>query len=128
MRTDEPTPCAEHPDPEIFFPLPSAPLAKIREALDCCDVCPVAQACLDIAVRENREGIWGGTTANQRRRMRAGRRHPSTSERRAEARRSTVRALAARGMSTTSIAELLGVPSWQVTRDRSGMTKEAASA
>ncbi|TMK81786.1 MAG: WhiB family transcriptional regulator, partial [Actinobacteria bacterium] len=41
------------------------------EALSICATCPVRAQCLDYAIR-NREtyGIWGGTTPDQRRRIR----------------------------------------------------------
>jgi WhiB family redox-sensing transcriptional regulator len=53
---------------EIFFP---ATPDEEAEALSICATCPVRAQCLDYAVR-NREtyGIWGGTTPEQRRRMR----------------------------------------------------------
>jgi WhiB family redox-sensing transcriptional regulator len=55
-------------DTEIFFP---ANADEEAEALSICATCPVRAQCLDYAVR-NREtyGIWGGTTPEQRRRMR----------------------------------------------------------
>jgi WhiB family redox-sensing transcriptional regulator len=55
-------------DTEIFFP---ANAEEEAEALSICATCPVRAQCLDYAVR-NREtyGIWGGTTPEQRRRMR----------------------------------------------------------
>ena len=58
----------EGTDTEIFYP--STPDEE-AEALSICATCPVRAQCLDYAVR-NREtyGIWGGTTPEQRRRMR----------------------------------------------------------
>jgi WhiB family transcriptional regulator, redox-sensing transcriptional regulator len=55
-------------DTEIFFP---ANPDEEAEALSICATCPVRAQCLDYAVR-NREtyGIWGGTTPEQRRRIR----------------------------------------------------------
>jgi WhiB family transcriptional regulator, redox-sensing transcriptional regulator len=55
-------------DTEIFFP---ANADEEAEALSICATCPVRAQCLDYAVR-NREtyGIWGGTTPEQRRRIR----------------------------------------------------------
>jgi WhiB family transcriptional regulator, redox-sensing transcriptional regulator len=55
-------------DTEIFFP---ANADEEAEALSICATCPVRAQCLDYAVR-NREtyGIWGGTTPDQRRRIR----------------------------------------------------------
>ena len=55
-------------DTEIFYPVTSDEEA---EALSICATCPVRAQCLDDALR-NREtyGIWGGTTPEQRRRIR----------------------------------------------------------
>jgi WhiB family redox-sensing transcriptional regulator len=55
-------------DTEIFYP---ASADEEAEALSVCATCPVRAQCLDYAIR-NREtyGIWGGATAEQRRRMR----------------------------------------------------------
>jgi WhiB family redox-sensing transcriptional regulator len=55
-------------DTEIFFPVTPDEEA---EALSICATCPVRAQCLDDAIR-NREiyGIWGGTTPEQRRRIR----------------------------------------------------------
>jgi WhiB family redox-sensing transcriptional regulator len=53
---------------EIFFP---ASANEEVDALAICATCPVRAQCLDYAIR-NREnhGIWGGTTPEERRRMR----------------------------------------------------------
>ena len=58
-------------DTEIFYPVTPDEEA---EALSICATCPVRAQCLDYAVR-NREpyGIWGGTTPDQRRRIRRAR-------------------------------------------------------
>jgi WhiB family redox-sensing transcriptional regulator len=55
-------------DTEIFYP---ANAEEEAEALSICATCPVRAQCLDYAIR-NREtyGIWGGTTPEQRRRIR----------------------------------------------------------
>jgi WhiB family redox-sensing transcriptional regulator len=55
-------------DTEIFYPVTPDEEA---EALSICATCPVRAQCLDDAIR-NREiyGIWGGTTPEQRRRIR----------------------------------------------------------
>jgi WhiB family redox-sensing transcriptional regulator len=54
-------------DPEIFYP-PSDEEAGEAKAI--CATCPVREPCLEhaIAAREA-EGIWGGTTARERRRI-----------------------------------------------------------
>lgn len=58
-------------DPELFFP---ARGANGSEAKAICDDCPVRLSCLAYAVA-NREldGIWGATSARQRRSMRRNR-------------------------------------------------------
>lgn len=58
-------------DPELFFPYSEAALLQIEDAIDVCRRCPVVTRCLRWAldVGEN-DGIWGGTTAEQRRKMR----------------------------------------------------------
>jgi WhiB family transcriptional regulator, redox-sensing transcriptional regulator len=55
-------------DTDIFFP---ANADEEAEALSICATCPVRAQCLEYAVR-NKEiyGIWGGTTPDQRRRIR----------------------------------------------------------
>ena len=56
-------------DPDIFYPASEDDLDAV-EAKAICAVCPVATACLEhaLAARE-REGIWGGTTERERRRI-----------------------------------------------------------
>lgn len=60
-------------DPDLFFPLTSrGPAAgQISRALRVCANCAVRQQCLDFALRMNEaEGIWGGTTPEERIRAR----------------------------------------------------------
>lgn len=64
--------CAET-DPEVFFP-ENGRVDLARKAIEICDRCPVRNACLEIAVRDCEHGVWGGTTENQRRKIRADRR------------------------------------------------------
>jgi WhiB family redox-sensing transcriptional regulator len=56
-------------DSDIFYPN-SEDEADAEEAKAVCAVCPVATACLEhaLAFRE-KEGIWGGTTERERRRI-----------------------------------------------------------
>lgn len=55
---------------EIFFPA-SEDLQGINAAKEICEGCPVADECLTYAIETNQtEGIWGGMTARQRRRLR----------------------------------------------------------
>jgi WhiB family transcriptional regulator, redox-sensing transcriptional regulator len=54
-------------DPEIFYP-PTDEEADEAKAI--CAICPVRQMCLEhaLAARE-REGVWGGLTERERRRV-----------------------------------------------------------
>jgi len=55
-------------DTGIFFPDSEADAGI---ALEVCATCPVRQACLDFALRTRQDdGIWGGHTEAERRRMR----------------------------------------------------------
>lgn len=61
-------------DPVLFFPVGSTGVAleEIRSAVAMCRECPVQQQCLDFALDTNQEfGIWGGTSEDDRRRLRA---------------------------------------------------------
>jgi hypothetical protein len=54
-------------DPETFFP---APLEAADTAVALCGRCPVSGACLAWALRVGDcHGVWGGTTARERRAM-----------------------------------------------------------
>ena len=54
-------------DPDIFFPA-SEEDAEPAKAI--CGQCPVRQACLEYALaNREREGIWGGATERERRRI-----------------------------------------------------------
>ena len=54
-------------DPDVFHPRRGVPA---HEAMRICAACPVAAACLAYAVEHNEQGIWGGTTETERRRLR----------------------------------------------------------
>ncbi len=46
-------------------------LEGMRKAQQICATCPVQEACLEFALETNQTlGIWGGTTPNERRRLR----------------------------------------------------------
>ncbi|MCV7424369.1 WhiB family transcriptional regulator [Mycobacterium yunnanensis] len=50
--------CANHPDPEVFFP---TQWASPRRALAMCERCPVTTECLAHAKKIGANtGIWGG--------------------------------------------------------------------
>jgi len=55
-----------------FFPSPCEKLTSkhLQPIKELCDSCPVLQACLTYALYVEVEGIWGGTTFGDRRRMR----------------------------------------------------------
>ncbi|MFD0855856.1 WhiB family transcriptional regulator [Actinomadura adrarensis] len=63
-------------DPDLFFPVGgessySAHIVQIRQI---CAACPVASPCLEWALSTAEpDGVWGGKTPDERRRIRAGR-------------------------------------------------------
>lgn len=57
-------------DPELFFPVGTTgpALQQIEDAKSVCRRCPVISPCLEFAMRTSQdEGIWGGTTTDERR-------------------------------------------------------------
>jgi len=70
-------------DPDLFFPTPGKgyhnPL-EVQLAKQVCAQCPVSKPCLDyaLAIGEMWRGIWGGTTPQERRRIRKSRRTGTT--------------------------------------------------
>ena len=54
-------------DPDIFFPVSEEDAFQAKAI---CAECPVREACLEyaLATRE-RDGVWGGATERERRRM-----------------------------------------------------------
>jgi WhiB family redox-sensing transcriptional regulator len=66
-------------DPDLFFPLGAGTAAApdTSRALRICDECPVKEQCLEFAMRTHEaEGIWGGTTPEERVRVLRGRGNP----------------------------------------------------
>jgi WhiB family transcriptional regulator, redox-sensing transcriptional regulator len=63
--------CAQRDqDPELWFPA-NGDRATAERAKAICRICPVRSACLEWALASNeRTGIWGGTTPNERRALR----------------------------------------------------------
>lgn len=54
-------------DPDIFYP---ASEDEADEAKAICAQCPVREACLEYALaNRERDGVWGGATERERRRM-----------------------------------------------------------
>jgi len=57
-------------DPDVFFPA-GEDAALAEKAKEICAVCPVREACLQYALSTNQtEGVWGGLSSADRRRMR----------------------------------------------------------
>jgi len=56
-------------DPELFF---SDNIAEINQAREMCISCPLMAKCLDYATFAEEYGVWGGTTAGERKVLRAG--------------------------------------------------------
>jgi WhiB family transcriptional regulator, redox-sensing transcriptional regulator len=61
-------------DPDVFFPVAVGTATASKQtarALRICHGCPVRQQCLDFAMQSGeKDGIWGGTTPEQRIRAR----------------------------------------------------------
>ena len=54
-------------DPDVFYPTTDE---EADEAKSICGVCPVREACLEYAlVSRERDGVWGGATERERRRI-----------------------------------------------------------
>ncbi len=60
-------------DPDLFFPIATGVVAagQVKKALRICAGCGVRQQCLDFAMQSGEmNGVWGGTTAEERIRAR----------------------------------------------------------
>jgi Transcription factor WhiB len=58
--------CRSHPDPDLWF-ADGHSKARQRQAIAICRTCPARAACLAYALAvPGLDGIWAGTTANQR--------------------------------------------------------------
>jgi WhiB family transcriptional regulator, redox-sensing transcriptional regulator len=54
-------------DPDIFYPVSEE---DAEEAKAICEACSVREACLEYALaHRERDGVWGGATERERRRM-----------------------------------------------------------
>lgn len=54
-------------DPDIFYPVSDEEAAAAKAV---CAQCPVLQPCLEYALgNRERDGVWGGATERERRRM-----------------------------------------------------------
>ena len=57
-------------DSDVFFPVAEESVETDR-AKAVCSACPVQEACLQYALTTNQtDGVWGGMTATERRRLR----------------------------------------------------------
>lgn len=63
-------------DPDLFFPHPNE-TARVEQAKAICRRCPVWAECLQWATEQRVEGVWGGTTEEERRPGRGQRRKHS---------------------------------------------------
>ena len=56
-------------DPQVFHP-PEEDESAAGEAKAICDQCPVREPCLEYAISaREKDGVWGGMTARERRRL-----------------------------------------------------------
>ena len=54
-------------DPDIFYPVADEDAARAKAI---CDICPVREPCLEYALaNREHEGVWGGATERERRRL-----------------------------------------------------------
>jgi hypothetical protein len=86
MKNLEEVPCAET-YPDAFFPeevededgrVISSSYHYESDAKRVCAGCPLRLMCLEYALETNPVGIWGGTTENERRKIKRGRIDPRT--------------------------------------------------
>ena len=66
--------CRKFNDPEIWFPNEAGKSDEGQEAKDICKQCLVIDACLEWALANNEQGIWGGMGSSQRARLKTTRR------------------------------------------------------
>jgi WhiB family redox-sensing transcriptional regulator len=57
-------PC-QSANPEIFFPDPTD-LVTLRQAKETCAKCNATLDCLSFALKTNSQGVWAGTTDEER--------------------------------------------------------------
>lgn len=65
-------PCRQAPD--LYYPA-IGEMHEIRLAKNACKPCPIRMLCLEYAIKHNEtEGIWGGMTVSERKKIRRERR------------------------------------------------------
>ncbi len=65
--------CKDLVDTNIFFPVgvTGTAVVQIRQAKGVCNSCEAKSKCLEFALVTNQEcGVWGGTTEDERRKLR----------------------------------------------------------
>jgi WhiB family transcriptional regulator, redox-sensing transcriptional regulator len=76
IRENGSTPCMES-DPEVFYSGTEEMPRAWQDAVKMCKTCPVRAACAAYALEADELfGVWGGLTANQRRKIRRGQTSP----------------------------------------------------
>lgn len=66
------TPCADV-DPELFFPAKGGSATKAKQVCNGTgrgDACPILAKCLEWALQHEKEGVWGGTSPEERDKIR----------------------------------------------------------
>jgi WhiB family transcriptional regulator, redox-sensing transcriptional regulator len=97
-------------DPELFFPVSTAqgPARRQAEAAKAiCAQCPVRAMCLTYALEVMPEGIWGGTTSEERR---SARRRISRRQASAPSVETVIMEMA--GVTTPGTGDVLGHARW----------------
>jgi predicted RecB family nuclease len=94
-------------NPERFFPKPGQNKI-VKASKEECAGCPLVEACLDYALRHDVVGIWGGSTARERRAMREERGITAEPVIANHLDRGLVYRMAARGAPTDVIAAAVG--------------------
>jgi hypothetical protein len=73
IRNNDGVDCSQVP--EVFFPEdehdPATRKSMVQVAKEVCADCPVKLKCFDYALSAGMQGIWGGTTAEERQKLRA---------------------------------------------------------
>lgn len=111
-------------DPALFFP---GTEQDAQRACEICERCPVRAACLEQALaRQERYGIWGGTTPDERRRMHRRLKLPTAAKQRRDEKREAARRMYAQGRARTDIARFLHVSGATVNSYLAGRAQQAA--
>ena len=78
--------CANHPNPDLWFPAQGAYRGPTQAAINICRGCPVRFECLEYALEKpERDGIWGAMGEEDRARMRKTRQKQEAKRRAQEA-------------------------------------------